>query len=408
MNVVVLSFDQLALTWLGCYGNQWLQTRNFDRFATRAVVFDRCYAESVAPATTSHAWWDVRYRNLMAQSAVTSNLFENVEEMEVRLIALAEGELSEHRVRVDEAAKWRATGEGEDGTLAELIEAGRQAIEGASPDEQLLIWLKAFGSDSTEVPAIDFIERYAEDEGLEPTEEMLTEWLVIMSQPELFAQLDEDQQQDLQGIFAAARVMEMDAALGEVWDAIGERSDGSDWRLIVTSASGEGMRELSTNRVNVPLLIGCPTWEESRRRPELVSTQDVPMTILEWFSPEESRANVVERYGGIGISLEEIIRDPRRHYRDFICFTGTGGEMGLATKHYFLTARWDSEQKSLIEESQHLFVLPEDRSNKINVAGQDFEVTAALVERLTAFVHQIEAGDQPALNFFANPSIAAL
>jgi arylsulfatase A-like enzyme len=47
MQAIVVTFDRLANTALGCYGNEWIETPHFDRLASQAVVFDRHFAEHV-------------------------------------------------------------------------------------------------------------------------------------------------------------------------------------------------------------------------------------------------------------------------------------------------------------------------------------------------------------------------
>lgn len=46
MKILSLSAVGLHLGYLGCYGNEWIATPNFDRLAADSVVFDRHYAES--------------------------------------------------------------------------------------------------------------------------------------------------------------------------------------------------------------------------------------------------------------------------------------------------------------------------------------------------------------------------
>lgn len=41
MRVVVVSFDSLAASALGCHGNEWVESPTFDRLAARGVVFPR-------------------------------------------------------------------------------------------------------------------------------------------------------------------------------------------------------------------------------------------------------------------------------------------------------------------------------------------------------------------------------
>jgi arylsulfatase A-like enzyme len=46
-NAIVLMFDSLQYNYLGCNGNTWIKTPNFDRFARESMVFDNCYIEGL-------------------------------------------------------------------------------------------------------------------------------------------------------------------------------------------------------------------------------------------------------------------------------------------------------------------------------------------------------------------------
>ena len=46
MNYIVIVSDTFRRDHLGCYGNEWISTPHLDRFAEKAIVFDRAYAAS--------------------------------------------------------------------------------------------------------------------------------------------------------------------------------------------------------------------------------------------------------------------------------------------------------------------------------------------------------------------------
>ncbi len=46
-NAIVIMFDSLQRTYLGCYGNTWIKTPNMDRLAREGVLFENCYIEGV-------------------------------------------------------------------------------------------------------------------------------------------------------------------------------------------------------------------------------------------------------------------------------------------------------------------------------------------------------------------------
>ena len=56
MKAVILTFDRLPISFLGCYGHSLVKTPNFDRLASRSIVYDQHYAENIDPAATAHAW----------------------------------------------------------------------------------------------------------------------------------------------------------------------------------------------------------------------------------------------------------------------------------------------------------------------------------------------------------------
>ena len=47
-NVIVCMLDSLQYDYLGCNGNPWIKTPNFDRFAKESVVFDNFSAEGLS------------------------------------------------------------------------------------------------------------------------------------------------------------------------------------------------------------------------------------------------------------------------------------------------------------------------------------------------------------------------
>ncbi|MBW2000544.1 MAG: sulfatase-like hydrolase/transferase, partial [Deltaproteobacteria bacterium] len=41
MNIVIVTIDSLRKDYMGCFGNQWIRTPNFDKLFKKAIVFDR-------------------------------------------------------------------------------------------------------------------------------------------------------------------------------------------------------------------------------------------------------------------------------------------------------------------------------------------------------------------------------
>jgi arylsulfatase A-like enzyme len=61
MNVITIVSDTLRADYLGCYGNAWVRTPNFDRLAKSSVVFDRAYVHNFPTVPARCDIWTGRY-----------------------------------------------------------------------------------------------------------------------------------------------------------------------------------------------------------------------------------------------------------------------------------------------------------------------------------------------------------
>ena len=60
-NAIVVMFDSLQFNYLGCYGNDWIRTPNFDRFAREGVLFENAYAEGLPTVPVRRAMHTGRF-----------------------------------------------------------------------------------------------------------------------------------------------------------------------------------------------------------------------------------------------------------------------------------------------------------------------------------------------------------
>jgi arylsulfatase A-like enzyme len=74
MNAIVVSFDRLPVGFLGCCGNGWIATPNFDRLAAQSVLFHQHFAEYTASETACQAWWSGRYECRRARSTLKDRM----------------------------------------------------------------------------------------------------------------------------------------------------------------------------------------------------------------------------------------------------------------------------------------------------------------------------------------------
>ena len=60
-NVIVVMTDSLQYNYLGCYGNEWIKTPNYDRFAKQATVFENNFTEGLPTVPCRRAMFTGRY-----------------------------------------------------------------------------------------------------------------------------------------------------------------------------------------------------------------------------------------------------------------------------------------------------------------------------------------------------------
>ena len=60
-NAIVVMFDSLQFNYLGCYGNEWIKTPNFDRFSREGILFENCYSEGLPTVPVRRAMHTGRY-----------------------------------------------------------------------------------------------------------------------------------------------------------------------------------------------------------------------------------------------------------------------------------------------------------------------------------------------------------
>lgn len=166
---IVLSFDRLALRCLGCCGNQWIETPDFDRLAAESIVFDQHFAENLAPAAAGHAWWTGRHEFPQpSRQRSEATLAGLLREAGVRSQVLIEHPNPSPVVPAPEFDSVIDV-EGTDGLdadeaatpFAQLVVAAADSLrELASVDEPWLLWLKSRGVPRPWLPPREYATRY--------------------------------------------------------------------------------------------------------------------------------------------------------------------------------------------------------------------------------------------------------
>jgi len=377
MQAAVVTFDHLALAFLGCYGNTWIQTPRFDELAAGSVVFDACYG---APAAAD------AFRGLPALASQLQS--------------------TGHFAAIHRCESNAAT----DAQLRRAIDDWRQATAVGSP---ALLWLQNPGTESPWSADADQIAAYWQKSfppqalpealvacGAEPVESSVPpEAAIARALPQLQSQgwLSRDRRAStpligwLRRTIYAAAVATLDRWLGDILDLL-DAPGREDTLLIVAAGAGDltgphaelsaGCPPLIDPLVHVPLLIRTGSPADGTRRGGLVSTADLAPTLAQWFQFQHAGDD-----DDPARSLWPLLRDETHAIRDELLIGSPTTGWSLRTLAFACLCEPHStsdESPEAVADRVRLFVKPDDAWETLNVAQQYPEITADYSRRIRA------------------------
>ncbi len=429
---IVVTFDRLHLGYLGCYGNDWIETPHLDRLATSAVVFDRHCCENLDPAAANHAWWNGIYQFVLdagRQRRCPSFLDKlHAENVSTHLVVESDGR--------DDTAIAPPFGQvstirGTDGfdvaevetPFARVVKRSAALLAESSGDSApALLWIKSRGVPVPWVPPRQFAELYLDEFGLaardedgaggfddEPVDGDEATHDDQDESAESSGSVPADDSLDWRYAAAmyAAYVTLLDRWLGQLLAAIEESADWKGALLIVTAGAGQALGEhgaLADERL--PLRAEClqtPLWlrvpgsdQAGTRRQALVQTVDLAPTLLEWFcgAAHDSRritanADPAGDPPARGKSLVPLVSNQVNSHRDTALMGNGRSEWGIRTNDFFYVEpgeRSDEAERS----PPMLFEKPHDRWDQFDVFSQFPQVSEDLRNTLHRQIEQLE------------------
>jgi arylsulfatase A-like enzyme len=387
MKALVIEVPGLHLGYLGCYGNDWIDTPHLDRLASESVVFDQHFADCPgSPISTSETG---RYRFPLPDAGDVS-AGEPANQLAAVLKA---NHISGHWL----SALGQPTTRSEHPLMHQVFDAGTllEKLPAASP---WLVWIRL----PSLAPPWEIPERYLEpyfasaesetddSDPADETEEVpLTPWLDPVTGP--IDPGDEVAWQRLQATYAAA-VSHVDAALGLLLQQIEEAELGDDIVICVTANSGLALGEhgfigdwrpwLHEELIHVPLILRLPRAAEAGRRvAALTQPVDLLPTLLDILGvPVPAELH--------GRSLLPLAHGRVEKVRDYAC-TGLG--VGERVEWAIRTPNWSFllPVRQAVDDpprSPQLYVKPEDRWEVNNLLQQHLDWAARLEGMLRDFV----------------------
>ncbi len=417
---MVVSFDHLHAGFLGCCGNDWIETPNLDRLAAEAVFFDQHFCENLDPAAANHAWWTGQYQFPIDEDRQrqTPSFVETLHARGVRSCLVVE---SDGR---DETAVAPAFGDvltvrGRDGfdvpedetPFARVVrQSGDWLHESAAENRPMLLWIKSRGVPIPWVPPQAFAELYLDEFGLaeetastqEPEDEEEIEVFSLPPAEEEGSTVERDASLDWRYAAAmyAAYITLVDRWLGMLLATLKESPGWEGALLIVTAAAGQELGEhapvgndslfLRSESAQTPLWIRLPGSDQGgTRRQALVQTLDLPPTLLEWFCGGETDANA-EQESLAGRSLLPLVRNEPVAPREFVVLGNDRAEWGIRTPDFFYV---EPGNRSPAAEPvpARLFEKPHDRWDQSDVLSQYPQVAEELQGLLRRRIAELAA-----------------
>lgn len=414
MKAIVVIVRGLQAGALGCYGNSWVDTLAFDTLAAEGVTFDWHFADNTDPTAVYRTWRSGRY-HLPCDCATVDD------EREPDLLAALHERGIHTCLIVDESRSsasgfahgWdtveRVTASAGTSPLDTTLEAVGAALERLELRDNWLLWIDlATLLPPWNVPP-EFQEPYFseevdevedEDEFDEPEVDKAEENQQVTPLTEIptgpIGCEDDSFFVRLQTSYVAA-VTYVDAALGQLLEALAGLEGGHEILLAVTSDAGQNLGEhgivgacrpwLHNELIHLPLLLRLPGAATAGRRVEaLTQAVDLAPTLADWFGTTLSDAH--------GRSLLHLAHGAAETIRSYAC---AGLQIGAALEYALRTPEWAFLCPVHLHDedtgrSTQLYVKPDDRWEVNNVAQHHLE----FVERLEQMLHDfVVATGQP-------------
>ncbi len=428
MQAIVVTFDRLATTALGCYGNEWIETPHFDRLASQGVVFDRHFAEhvgisagmswstgrlpayaSVRPFEDASAW-----SALLAGHGVELHLVSESEVLPWSIL------LNKATSQLLAAARSQPDPKPDEIPFACLVSAACERLAVPRGEASRIVWLHSAGVPEPWLPpegfATLYFDEYAE-RGCEMDSVTRDNW---GTHPAAYAGyvslLDHWLGELVTAVEAASKteptLLIVTAARGGDWMTLSaEQAKQSVSEEVSSSSSSESMpppdevaeqrvraieplipREaipLSDTITRTPLLLRLfdqgPFTSEfaGTRSNRLVQTADLSATLLDYF-----QLPVTPSLSDGRSLLRELAET--QPPREMICFTDGTGLRGIRTAEWSCLVD-DAVSADETEPAARLFAKPEDIWEVNDVSGQQREVSASLVARLNEILPAAKA-----------------
>jgi len=365
MNVIVIITDSLRRDHVGCYGNDWIQTPNLDRFAAEATLIEHAYTEGLptVPFRLSlltgrftfpfRGWvpldaeerpmpeylWDKGYRSALISDVyhlhkpgmnfargfddvkwirgqewdpfVTDPIDVPLEKFHKPRPGVAGGDAQMIQY-LRNRAYWKSE---EDHFIAQVVKAGLEWIDAQVENDKFFLYLDCFDPHEPWDPPSPYDRMYGSEDYDGPE-------LICPMGGTVEGYLSEEELDHVKALYAG-EVTLVDRWVGIFLDGLRERGFFENSLVIHVSDHGEPFGEHGIVRkmhchpyeelAHIPLIVYHPEGlGKGMRVPGFVETCDIMPTILDFLeipSPETVQ----------GASMLPLLRGDKDRLRDYAC-----------------------------------------------------------------------------------------
>jgi arylsulfatase A-like enzyme len=418
---VVVSFDRFHSGFIGCCGNDWIETPNFDRLASEAVFFDQHFCDNLDPGAANHAWWTGRHQFSVdtASQRACPAFIDALSARGVKSCLIVESDGNDDSTVAPPFDEVH-TVHGRDGfdvpesetPFAQVVTRSVDWLgESAKRTGPELLWIKSRGIPVPWSAPQDFADLYLAEFGLTEENDSPEDAGENDAEHDLAARgafaeqgAPPEDDQSMEWRYAAAMyagyVTLVDRWLGRLLQAVHDSPRWKDALLVVTTAAGQTLGEhgpleddtvrLRSELAQTPLWVRVPGSDQScTRRQALVQTIDLAPTLLDWFgfAPTDQTPDAAPIESLDGRSLLPLICHQPVAPRDSLVMGNGRLEWGIRTFDFFYVEPGDA-QRDLDSSPCRLFEKPADRWDQSDVLSQFPQIADELQASLR---RQIEA-----------------
>lgn len=401
MNIICLVVDRLHVGYLGCYGNCWIVTPEFDRLASESFIFDQALIDSPRLDDLYRAWWRGGHASELnadrfidrlllpqkiAAAGIPTTLFTDEPWLQTTAADSLRQSVAEF-IDFPRSAATEAASDAAETHLARYFASAMQWLEQAR--EPFCLWMHSQGMAAPWDAPLDFRNQYAdEDESLPaPDVEIPCRILPPDYHPDELLSVTQAY---------AGQVSLLDLCVGGLLEQLRESPWGKNTLFVLISARGFPLGEhrqigvaseaLHSELIQVPWLMRFPDGLGAAARSQaLAQPADLYATLLEWFALPARPSH--------GQNLLPVIRGEIESVRDRVCCFALPDEKAIRTPAWFLRASTFSSTGVEQGAQSQLYTKPDDRWEMNDVANRCSETVELLAATLADFERRSHDGE---------------